>query len=44
VMIGQNLCVGFLPQPPQHHGRALDVGEEKRESLHRQSVKAIPGG
>ena len=40
-IVGQHLRVETLPQPSQQGGRALHVGEEKRESLHGHSLRGF---
>jgi len=43
VMVGKDLRVLAFPQALQQRRRALDVGEEERESLHEHSVKGPAG-
>jgi hypothetical protein len=38
VMVGQQLCVETFAQPPDQGRRALNIGKQKRESLHEQSL------
>ena len=40
-IIGEYLRVEAFSQAPQQSGRALDIGEEKRERLHRHSLKGF---
>ena len=40
MMVGQNPRVHVLAQPPQQRRRALNVGEQERESSHAESVTA----
>src|ERR1700683_344540 len=42
-MAVQHLRVDPVSRPPQQRRRALNVGEQKRESLHGHSVEAPPG-
>jgi hypothetical protein len=39
MMTGQHLRVDIVPQPPEQRRRALNVGEQERESLHPSSVE-----
>jgi hypothetical protein len=38
-MVGKHLRVDAIPQAPQQRRRALNVGKQKREGLHKHSVE-----
>jgi hypothetical protein len=42
VVAGQQLRVQTFPQPPEQGRRALNVGKQERECLHRQSLGSQP--
>jgi len=42
VVVGEQLRVETFPQPPDQGRRALNVGEQERESLHGQSLGGQP--
>ena len=42
VVVGKHLGVETFPQPPEQGRRALDIGKQERESLHRQSLGSQP--
>ena len=39
-MAGEHIRVTSIPQPPEHIGGTLDIGEEKSEGPHKQSVRS----
>jgi len=43
VMIGKQLRVETFSQPPYQGRRSLNVGKQKRKSLHRHSLEGQPG-